>query len=115
MFFYKFSESHGYNNSLDNVDLVDTDTQLKLIIDVPGMKREDIRVELDEGLLRVSAERKLSDEGVRHRGRRQINFSKIFELDETLDPKRISAKCVDGVLEICLEKSKKSRQRIDIE
>jgi HSP20 family protein len=91
------------------IDVKEDDQAYHLSADLPGLSREDIKLELEDGLLSLSAERKFeqSGEGENWRwvGRRYGSFSRRFRLPRTVDADAISAEYKDGVLHIMLPKS----------
>ena len=51
------NENNFYNGSLMRTDIKQTDTSYELDIDLPGMKKDDVRIELKDGYLTVTASR----------------------------------------------------------
>jgi HSP20 family protein len=86
-----------------------------LSADLPGMSREDIKLELEEGQLSLSAERKLQESGEgeswRWVGRRYGSFSRRIRLPRTVNADSISAEYKDGVLHVTLPKSEDVKAR----
>lgn len=89
--------------------------------DLPGMKKEDIHVQVDGDMVSISAERKQErevKEGERVL-RTERSFGKVsrsFQLGHNLDEAKASAKFVDGVLELTLPKKMASpTRRLSIE
>ena len=85
------------------VRYTNTDHEVKITIDVPGIKRNDLRVSLDDGALEVSGIRYISTE----HGSTSRRFSRTFELDSSLEPGAMTAKHADGVLEVSIPKKEK--------
>jgi HSP20 family protein len=88
-------------------------------IDLPGVKKEDISVDISDGVLTVSGERKYKNE-VKEENYYKIEssfgkFERSFRLPEDLDADAIDAKSEDGVLEITLPKKKKEESKKKIE
>jgi HSP20 family protein len=79
------------------------------------MKREDIHVEVEDGALVLSGERKSEKpaEGVeyRHVERIATKFSRSFTLPETVKQDGIDAKYKDGILEIRVPKAEQAKPR----
>jgi HSP20 family protein len=91
------------------IDVKEDAQAFYLNADLPGISREDIRLELEEGVLTLHAERKLEEAGEgadwRWVGRRYGSFSRRFRLPRNSDADAISAEYKDGVLQITLPKS----------
>jgi len=90
--------------------------------DLPGMKKEDIKIELKDDTLIISGERNLKDE-IKEDDYYKIesnfgSFSSSFTLPENVDSENIHAESKDGVLEITIPKLKKEKidtvKKIDI-
>lgn len=84
--------------------------------DVPGIAIEDLDVSLEKGKLTIRGERKPSREGEAQYDERFCGqFSRTIALNEWVDPDRIEASLVDGVLHLTLSKKPESqRQQIKI-
>lgn len=71
--------------------------------DLPGTKREEVDVKLENGVLSVAARRRRdSFEGMtaRHRERRAYEVHRSWTLPDTVDPESVSATMQDGVLSV---------------
>ncbi|MGF1469497.1 MAG: Hsp20/alpha crystallin family protein [Sandaracinaceae bacterium] len=90
------------------VDIFEEESAILLKAEVPGMRSEDIHVNIDNGVLSLSGERKLENEEKRegyHRvERRYGSFTRSFVLPKTVDPEAIEADLSDGVLTLRLPK-----------
>jgi len=84
-----------------------------LSVDAPGMKRDDIKIEVTGNLLSITGERKREyHEDRRHmRSRSYGQFTRTFTLPEAVDSARIEANFEDGVLEIAVPKTEKAKPR----
>ncbi len=101
-------------------DLVETDTNFQLRLDVPGMSKEDIDVNLQNRTLTVSGERtsERTDEGEEYvRVERAFGtFHRTFTLPDAVDEENIEATYEDGVLSISVPKTEEStRRQIEIQ
>jgi HSP20 family protein len=102
------------------VDIVETDKEYAIHLAVPGMKKEDFKIEVSEGRLVVSGERKFQkeegDKKTYHRVETQYgNFLRTFLLPEDVKPEGITAEYVDGILKVSLPKDEKKAQAVRIE
>ena len=101
-------------------DLVEKDDAFHLRLDVPGMSKDDIRINLQNGALTVSGERssEKTEEGEEYvRVERAFgNFHRTFRLPDAVDPDRIEATYEDGVLLINVPKTEENtRRQIEIQ
>ena len=79
-----------------------------LEIDLPGVKKEDIVVNIEDGILTISGERrtKKEEEGDNYYKIESSygKFSRSFTLPKTIDESKIEAESKDGVLELTIPK-----------
>ena len=89
-------------------------------IDLPGMKKEDIAIDVHENSLSISGERSFKEE-LKEEDFFKVEtsfgkFERIFTLPDNVDIENISANSSEGVLEIVIPKQEKSitKKRIEI-
>jgi HSP20 family protein len=97
------------------VDIVETDKAYEIHLAVPGMKKEDFKVEVSEGRLVISGERKFQkeegDKKTYHRVETQYgSFLRTFLLPEDVKQEGITAEYTDGILKVTLPKDEKKAQ-----
>jgi HSP20 family protein len=102
------------------VDIEETDAEFRVRMDLPGVQRDDLRVEIENDVLLVEAERKSeasNDVQVLHRERAShARFSRRFTLGESVRAEDVKARLTDGVLELSLPKAEKALpRRINVE
>ena len=97
------------------VDVLESKESYLIRAELPGMKREDINVEVKDGTLLLSGERKSEKpaEGVeyRHVERSTAKFWRSFSLPETVKQDGIEATYKDGILEIRVPKAEEAKPR----
>src|SRR5688572_8391573 len=90
------------------MDLVESEADLVLRADLPGMAEDDVNIEIKDGVLTISGERRAEHEEKGegfHRVERAFgSFSRSLSLPEGVDPQRVDAKFADGVLEVRIPK-----------
>lgn len=104
---------------LPPVDIRETDGALALMVELPGLKREDVEITLENNVLTIRGERKFEkdlDQENYHRIERSYGaFSRSFTLPSNVAADQVEAKFEDGVLKIELPKREEARpRRIDI-
>ena len=97
------------------VDVLEGKDVYLIRAELPGMKREDIHIELKDGNLVLSGERKadaLAD-GVKYRHVERVaaKFWRSFSLPETIKQDSIEATYKDGVLEVRIPKAEEAKPR----
>jgi len=83
-------------------------------VDLPGVKKEDVHVEVEDNVLTISGERKTKKE-VKEKDYYKMEssygkFQRSFTLPENTDAENIEANSKDGVLEVVIPKMKKSKK-----
>lgn len=90
------------------VDIREEDSRFVIHADVPGVKAEDIDVQMEKGVLTIKGQREseaaAEREGYKRVERVRGSFFRRFALPESADAQAISASCRDGVLEIVIPK-----------
>jgi HSP20 family protein len=100
------------------VDVVEEDKAFEIHLAVPGMNKEDFRIELNENELTISGERKFSKEKKESNFRsietQYGKFSRTFTLPENVDGAKIHAQYENGMLVMTLPKDEKKAVRQSI-
>jgi HSP20 family protein len=107
---------------LPAVDVSEDDNGYVVRAELPGVKKEDIDVTLEDGLLTISAETKTESEEkegerVIRRERRYGKYSRSLRLGTQVDEGKVKANYKDGILELVLPKSeavKPKRIAVDV-
>jgi len=102
------------------VDVYETPTEVLVTAELPGIKKKDIRLNVTEDMIEISAEAReeAMEErpGVLRRERRMGKFYRSLSLPCKVKPEEATAKYVDGVLEVRLPKAEIRRGReVEIE
>jgi HSP20 family protein len=91
------------------VDILEDDKEYLIKADLPEMKKEDLKVTMENNVLCISGERKVEKEEKNkkyHRIKRSFgSFERTFTLPEGADANKIAAEFRDGVLTIHLPKT----------
>lgn len=101
------------------VDIVENENEYLIKAELPEVKRDDVKVTVQNGTLTISGERTMEKEekGKKyHRVERAYgHFARSFSLPEDADPTRIRAEFKDGVLNVHVAKSEQARpKRIEV-
>jgi HSP20 family protein len=96
-------------------DVHESDKEYDIAFDAPGIKKEDLHIDLSSGILRISGERKYDvrhENGSRHRVERgHGSFERSFTLPEGVDSEKIHARYDNGVLHIRVPKKETAQTR----
>jgi HSP20 family molecular chaperone IbpA len=97
-----------------HTDVYETEDALTVVMEMPGVDRKDVGVELKEGVLRVEGKIDFSKYGGMEPVYTEYNvghFGRSFALSERVDQERIAAQLEDGVLTLTLPKTAEARPR----
>ncbi|WP_020674583.1 Hsp20/alpha crystallin family protein [Geopsychrobacter electrodiphilus] len=102
-------------NWAPRVDIAETSKEFLIKAEIPEVKKEDVKVNLENGVLTISGERKQEKEesGKRfHRVERQYgSFTRSFTLPDNVDQSKVEATFKDGMLNIAIEKTEAARPK----
>lgn len=95
------------------LDVTESDEHYTVTAEVPGVKRDDITVELHEGVLTIRGEKKSEREETKEKGRwlerTYGSFSRTMSLPSDADPNKVDASFQDGVLRVRIAKQPEAK------
>jgi HSP20 family protein len=116
-----FSDAIDANRDsfIPSIDISETDGQFLITAELPGMKKEDINLNIENGGLTIHGERKSEQEEkgkTFHRVEtRRGSFNRSFQLPDYVDEDTINASYKNGVLQISMDKAEnKVKKQIEI-
>lgn len=93
------------------VDVIENETAYEVQVAVPGLNKEDFKIEINDGYLTVSGERKFTnekkDENFHSIETNYGSFSRSFTLPDNADGSKITAQYTNGILELIIPKDEK--------
>jgi HSP20 family protein len=98
------------------VNIRETDKTYELELSAPGLQKQDFRLNLEGDQLTISAEHSEEDtrqdksEGWFRKEFKKGQFSRTFNLDDTVDASNISAKYMDGILYLSIPKKEHAQK-----
>lgn len=98
-------------------DVEETENEIHVSVELPGMKPEDIHLDLENNVLTISGEKQESSEGggaghTWHLSERRYGkFTRTFVLPRDVEADRIDADFENGVLRVTIPKSERARRR----
>ncbi|RXF72245.1 Hsp20/alpha crystallin family protein [Arcticibacter tournemirensis] len=95
------------------VNIAESENDFHIELAVPGLKKEDFKINLDKNILSISAEKKneTTPAGKKY-NRREYSYSSFvrsFTLPETADYSKIEAEYVDGILKVNVAKREEAK------
>lgn len=100
------------------VDIVENEKDYGIHVAIPGMNKEDFKIDLSDNFLTVSGERQLNKEKTEKNfysiETQYGTFSRSFSLPDNVDATKINAKYEKGILEISIPKDEKKALKTSI-
>lgn len=103
-----FSEKGGFTPP---VDYWEDDRYLYLSADIPGIKKEDVALEIKDDTLTLSGERRSEKNENGFSEKSYGGFKRVFTLPKTVDGEKVVAKFEHGVLNIKIEKKEEVQSK----
>lgn len=108
----------GGSTFIPKTDVAETEKAYEIQLAVPGMKKENFKLELEKNQLTISGERKFNEEK-KEKNFRFVEtfygtFSKSFLVPENVEVEKISANYINGILEVTLPKDEKKALKASI-
>jgi len=95
------------------VNIAETDNAFHIELAVPGLKKEDFKINLEKNVLSISVEKKKEnvDEGKKYTKKEYSynSFVRSFTLPETVDHGKIEAEYTDGILKLDVAKKEEAK------
>lgn len=103
-----FGGMERFESTLPAVNIKEDETHFELELAIPGQKKEDFNVEIDDNVMTISMETKSEEETTEENYTRKEfsyqSFKRSFTLPETVDEDKIEASYEDGILKFTLPK-----------
>lgn len=98
------------------VDFSEDDESYRLSLELPGVNKEQLEINVENNILTISGEKKNERQGDERRIERYYGrFARSFSVPESVDKEKISAKFENGVLELTIPKTPAVKpKKIDI-
>lgn len=106
-----FTGFAGLGNRAFPVEFDEDNDNSYIRAELPGVKREDIKVEIEDGTLSLTATRRQPGDG-----EQGLTLSRSFTLPEPVEAAKVTASCADGILTITLPKPEQAKpQKVAVE
>jgi HSP20 family protein len=97
-----------------STNILETNENFKLEMALPGVKKEDVKIDLEKNILNISSEKQseeATNENEKYTRREFVygTFCRSFTLPETIDTDNIKAEVKDGILTVVLPKKEETR------
>ena len=95
-----------------HVEVSETDNEVKLVAELPGMEEKDIELNFNDGLLMLKGEKKAETNGAVYSERWHGQFERSVRLGPDVDPDKIKAEFKNGVLTITVGKRPEEQRQV---
>ncbi len=106
-----FGSDSGF---LPRVDIIEAEKELKINVELPGLKKEDVKLVVENGLLNISGEREKENKDELNILRSEIyhgSFNRSFKLSKDYDSENIKAEFGNGILSVTIGKKKEKEPK----
>ncbi|MEE4239928.1 MAG: Hsp20/alpha crystallin family protein [Desulfopila sp.] len=94
------------------VDIHENDDEILLFADMPGIKKEEIAINIDNGKLTIAGAMKMEKSGAPGWEEfADVEYRRSFSIPQTIDVAQVNAELKEGVLKLHLPKSEKAKPR----
>jgi len=89
-------------------DIIDEGNQFRVKMDAPGIKKKDVKLDVTENTIEISAEHKEEEKKKNYlrKERHSMSYYQTIPFSEKIIPDKVKAKLTEGVLEVTLPKKK---------
>ena len=97
-----------------SVDISEGKDRYEIRLDLPGVKPEQVQVQLEDGKLKISGDKqRVETEGLNYRYKERVagQFTRVFKLPEDADANGIRAQFEHGVLTLTIQKQEAAKPR----
>lgn len=94
------------------VDIFENDDEIVLHADMPGLQKDDVSINIDNGRLSIVGTRQVEKRGViQYEEFGDVEYRRVFSVPQSIDVGKVNAELKEGVLRLHLPKSEKAKPR----
>ncbi len=99
--------------AIPSVDIYENDDAILLHAEMPGVKKEDVSVDIDNGTLSLSGVRRFEKKGTSTWEEfSDVEYIRSFSIPQSIDVEHVEAELKDGVLKLHLPKSEAAKPKM---
>ncbi|MEC7276574.1 MAG: Hsp20/alpha crystallin family protein [Bdellovibrionota bacterium] len=111
--FGNFPLASSFGNFMPTVDIQDKDDEYQIAVEVPGVDKDDVKIEINDGLMLISGEKKHEHKEKKDSFYRIESsygrFERTLNLPIDADEEKVNANFINGVLKIEIAKNNQKR------
>jgi HSP20 family protein len=114
---FGLSGNQGTSNLMPSIDVTETDKEIAITVEMPGLERKDVNISLENDVLTIRGEKKMEAEkddkskNVHLAERSYGVFYRALQLPPGVDPSSVQATMSNGVLKITIPKPARSEAK----
>ena len=108
----QLASARGVHGFVPRVDIDESETEVRLSAELPGLHEGDFEVLLDEDVLSIKGERKDEREGYSRVESARGSFHRKFRLPFEADPEAVKASYKNGILEVIVAKPEEAQPKV---
>ena len=97
------------------VNIIESKEDFRLEVAAPGLEKTDFKIDIENNVLTISAEKEekqeVKDERIMRKEFNYSSFSRSFSLPESMDADKITARHKDGVLSVIIPKKENAKEK----
>jgi HSP20 family protein len=101
----------GWAGAWPHVDVSETDKEVRVTAELPGLEEKDVELTLNENVLTLRGEKKAESESPTYSERWHGRFERAIPLGTDIDPDKVKASFKNGVLTVTAEKRPDSQSK----
>ena len=111
-FLRDFDAPGRFRMTWPNIEVSESDDQIKVIAELPGLEERDVEVTLADGVLTLKGHKKVENDRALYSERWVGEFTRDIEVGEDVDPDKVDARFKNGVLTIVLAKKPEAERQV---
>ena len=105
-------KTRDLKSAMPAVDIYENDNEILLYADMPGVVKEDVSINIDNGTLSLSGVRKIETRGSSNWEEfSDVEYVRSFSVPQTIDIDKVEAELKSGVLKLHLPKSEEAKPK----
>ena len=102
----------GWTAGWPHVEVGETEQEVKVVAELPGLEEKDLEVTLHDGVLTLGGEKKGESSGAVYSERWHGRFQRALQLGPDVDPDKVAASFRNGVLTITVAKRPEAQRQV---
>ena len=93
-------------------NIIENEKEFKIMVSLPGWTKDEVKLEIDQDLLKISGEKEDANEGYLRKEFKTTSFERSFSLPEDVLFDKIVAEHKNGILEISIPKNIEEKEKL---